>query len=146
MERHTNIPAVYLILKKNNQLLLVCRKNTGYEDGNFSLVSGHLEKGESFTQAMIRETKEEVGIDIDSASLKVVHVMHRLSLKENTSRVDVFFAASSWMGDIENLEPDKCSELAWFEFDDFPANTVPCVRQAILAFSNKSFYSEYGWN
>ena len=32
--------------------------------GNYGFAKGHLEKGESETQAAIREIKEEVGIDI----------------------------------------------------------------------------------
>ena len=60
-ERHKNIPACYLYLKKNNQILLLRRFNTGFEDGNYFFVSGHLDGGESFTDAMIREAKEEAG-------------------------------------------------------------------------------------
>lgn len=37
--KHTLIPASYLILKQGNKILLSRRENTGYEDGNYSLVS-----------------------------------------------------------------------------------------------------------
>jgi 8-oxo-dGTP pyrophosphatase MutT (NUDIX family) len=54
--------AVYLALVRENQVLLLKRQNTGFEDGNFGLIAGHVEKAESITQAVIREASEESGI------------------------------------------------------------------------------------
>ena len=53
-ERHKIIPASYLVLIKNNKILLQIRFNTGYEDGKYSRVAGHVDKGETFTEAIIR--------------------------------------------------------------------------------------------
>ena len=53
---------VHLVLLKEGRILLSLRQNTGYEDGRYGLVSGHLEEGESITQGMKREVKEEIGI------------------------------------------------------------------------------------
>jgi 8-oxo-dGTP pyrophosphatase MutT (NUDIX family) len=39
--------AVYLILLKQDKVLLLQRRHTGFEDGNYSLPTGHLEKGEN---------------------------------------------------------------------------------------------------
>ena len=93
-ERHQNIPASYLVLIKDNKVLLQRRFNTGYQDGKYSMVAGHVDKGETFTEAIIRETKEEAGIELKPENLKVAHVMHRDSgTNENNERVDVFFVA-----------------------------------------------------
>ena len=62
--------AVYLILKDNNEnVLLSLRKNTGYKDGFWGLVSGHIEKGEPASLAMAREAKEEANIIINQSDL-----------------------------------------------------------------------------
>lgn len=42
-ERYKFICAVYLLLIKENQILLLKRANTGYEDGKYSLVAGHMD-------------------------------------------------------------------------------------------------------
>ena len=76
-ERFKITPASYLILTRDNQILLSKRFNTGYEDGNYSLIAGHLDGGETFRQAMAREAKEEADLDIDPTETKEVHIMHR---------------------------------------------------------------------
>ncbi|MFA6119457.1 MAG: NUDIX domain-containing protein [Parachlamydiales bacterium] len=142
--RHHNIPASYLYLEKNNKILLLKRVNTGYEDGNYSLVAGHVEIGEPFSETIIREAFEESGIKIESKNLKVVHVLHRKSI--DSERVDVFFTTDKWEGKIENKEPNKCSELEWFDINNLPKNIVPYVKFVIEKIKQDVFYSEYGWN
>ncbi len=145
-QRHTNIPASYLVLIKNSKILLLRRFNTGYEDGKYSLIAGHVDEGETFTQCIIREAEEEAGISLNSDDLRVVHLMHRNSgLSAENERMDVFFIASSWKGEITNKEPHKCSDLSWFEIDNLPDNTIPHIKQAIECIKNNIYYSEYGW-
>ncbi|MFH1669466.1 MAG: NUDIX domain-containing protein [Candidatus Woesearchaeota archaeon] len=64
-KRHQNVPASYLTLFKDDKVLLLRRFNTGYEDGNYSMVAGHVDPGETFTQCIIREAKEEAGIELE---------------------------------------------------------------------------------
>jgi len=145
-ERHKNVPASYLVLFRDNKVLLLKRMNTGYEDGNYSMIAGHVDAGETFTECIIREAKEEAGITLKQEDLRVVHVMHRDSGElENNERVDVFFTAEKWDGKIENKEPHKCGDLSWFELDSLPENTVPHVREVIQHIRDGRFYSEYGW-
>ena len=46
------------------EVLLALRKNTGYRDGEYELPGGHVEEGEDLMQAMVREAKEELLINI----------------------------------------------------------------------------------
>ena len=85
---HSEFPvAVHLFFIRDRQILLLRRFNTGYEDGKYSVVAGHIEAGETVTQAAIREAYEEVGVVLEPADMQVVHVMHRRSDDE---RVDFF--------------------------------------------------------
>ena len=145
-KRHQNVPASYLTLFKDNKVLLLRRFNTGYEDGNYSMVAGHVDLGETFTQCIIREAKEEAGIELKPENLKVVHVMHRDSQSnEYNERIDVFFIAEKWNGEIINKEPHKCDDLSWFDLDNIPENTIPYIKQTLNKIKNKEFYSEFGW-
>ena len=57
-ERNLNVPASYLVLMKDHKVLLLQRANTGYHDGDYSIIAGHVEKDETFTDAVIREARE----------------------------------------------------------------------------------------
>ena len=145
-KRHKIIPASYLCLIKDNQILLLRRFNTGYEDGNYSMIAGHVEPNETFTQCIIREAEEEAGILLKPEDLEVVHVMHRNSgTSYDNERVDVFFTAKKWSGQITNKEPHKCDDLSWFDLDKLPENIIPYIKQAINAIKDKVYYSEHGW-
>lgn len=142
-ERFKLTPSVYLILIKENKILLLRRFNTSFMDGYYSLVAGHLDGGETFLGAIVREAKEEAGLIVKPGNLEVVHTMHRKV--EDHERVDIFLTAKNWSGEPKIMEPNKCDDLRWFDLNNLPENTVPYVRQAIDKVRNKIFYSEYGW-
>ncbi len=139
-ERFKLIPAVYLILIKDKQILLLRRHNTGYFDGSYSLCAGHLDGGETLKEAMIREAKEEIDIVLDKADLKLVHTMNRKI--PNNERIDFFFYAKKWIGEPKIMEIDKCNDLTWFEFNNLPKNIIPYIKEAIDCTSNNIIYSE----
>ena len=140
---HARLPvAVHIFLLRENHVLLLQRANTGYEDGNYSVVAGHLDGQESVTQAAIREAYEEVGVHLRPTNLAVVGVMHRLS---NDECIDFFLAATEWDGTLANQEPDKCSELRWCALDTLPTNTIPYVHAALENFRQGVWFAEFGW-
>lgn len=91
-KRSSATVSAYLILKQRDEILLHLRKNTGYCDGMWGLVSGHVENGESATEGIIREAREEIGIELSLVQVEVVHVMHR---KTNREDIDIFFDCQS---------------------------------------------------
>jgi len=142
-ERFKIIPTVYLILIKDNKILLSRRYNTGFHDGEYSLPAGHLDGNETLKEALIREAKEEIDVDLDPTDLKLIHVMHR---KEPTEeRVNFFFVAGKWKNEPKIMEPHKCDDLNWFSFNNLPDNIIPYIKQAINCVKNNVFYSEFGW-
>lgn len=143
MERMKFPVAVHLFLVKDHQILLLRRYNTGYEDGNYSVIAGHLDGGEDVYTAMIREAKEEAGIDIRRNDLEIVQVMHRK--KHDEERVDYFFACCAWQGEITNREPNKCDELKWYDQEQLPLNVIDYIDAAIKNYGNQVRFSTFGW-
>ena len=143
-ERFKITPAAYFVPIKDNKILMLRRFNTGYMDGMYGFVAGHLEGDESFRQAMVREAKEEAGIDINPEDLEVVHVMHRSNMKgeSDNERIDIFLTTDKWQGEIVNKEPHKCDDLSWFDLDDIPENTIRYIKQVIECIKQKKVYSE----
>lgn len=146
-QRNQNIPAVYLVLITDNKILLLRRFNTGFEDGKYSMIAGHVEDSESCIQSMVREAKEEADIQIRPEDLKLVHIMHRhKSMNESTERIDMFFQATNWQGEIKIMESNKCDDLSWFDLDNLPENTLFYVRRAIKNIERGIYYSEFGFS
>ena len=140
--RFTLIAAVHVFLRRGDQVLLLRRHNTGYMDGCYSVVAGHLDGDEEVVTAAIREAEEEAGIRIQPDDVKVVGVMHRRSSEE---RVDFFVECGRWSGTITNREPRKCDSLSWFDLDRLPDNTIPYVRRALENCRQGRWFDSYGW-
>ncbi|MGI8856175.1 MAG: NUDIX hydrolase [Thermomicrobiales bacterium] len=142
VERFRLRAAVHLFLIRGEEVLLLRRFNTGYEDGNYSVIAGHLDGDEEVTSAALREAREEAGIAIAPEDVTVVGVMHRRAADE---RIDFFLTASRWAGAITNREPDKCDALAWFSLNHLPANVVPYVRRALDNYWHGRWFDSHGW-
>ncbi len=144
MERFRAFVAAYLVLSKDKQVLLSRRFNTGYQDGKYSLVAGHLDGGETAQQCIIREALEEIGITLNLEHLKVVHVMHRIA--PDREYFDIYVYATEWSGDISNVEAEKCDELKWCLMDRLPENILPEVKFALENIKKNVHYSQFGWS
>ncbi|MGI5828266.1 MAG: NUDIX hydrolase [Patescibacteria group bacterium] len=142
IKRHPVLLAVYLVLFKNRKVLLLRRFNTGYEDGNYSLIAGHVEKNETVSGATICETAEETGIIVNPKDLKFLHVMNRLS---ETERIDCFFGTKKWQGEPINNKTAFCIDMQWCEVNSLPSGTIPNIKAALKFISNNTYFSEFGW-
>lgn len=143
MEKRNTIPVtVQLILEKDNEILFMKRKNTGYADGKYGLPGGHVEKNEEIKQAMIRETKEEIGIEIKKEDLTLYKVLNR-KISENIEYIDFVFKVKKWSRELQNVEKDKCDEILWIDKNQIPENTIDFIKEVLK--NEKDIYLSYGW-
>jgi 8-oxo-dGTP pyrophosphatase MutT (NUDIX family) len=140
---HRVLLGVYLVLAPDGEVLLAQRKNTGFRDGDYGLVAGHVEPGESCEAAVVREAQEEANLTIAREDLEFVLVLHRDG--NGGDRIEVFFRAEAWTGPIRNEEPGKCADLSWVPRDDLPENTIPYVEDVLAAVKAGDSYGEPGW-
>ncbi len=147
-ERHTFRAAAHLILEHEGNIFLLRRCNTGYSDGLYGLIAGHIDANEQATHAMAREAQEEAGIIIDPADLVFVHVMHRRGdeINDRHERIDFFFKASKWQGTPKNNEPEKCDHADWFPLNNLPKNLVTYIPDLLKKIQNGQIFTEAGWN
>lgn len=132
--RHSEIVDVHLVLLRGQEVLLARRANTGYADGLLHVPSGHLEDGEDVRNGMIREAREEIGVELAPDDLTAAVVMqHRAP--DGGARIGWFFAARYGVGgEPVNREPDKCSELGWYRLDALPDDMVAYCRAGLDAY------------
>lgn len=134
--------AVHLFFIHEDRILLLRRANTGYMDGFYSVVAGHIEMGETVVQTAVREALEEAGVALNPDDIEVVQVMHRRSDQE---RIDFFVRVHQWIGEPINNEPHKCDHLAWFPLDALPEKMVPYVFRALQNYKDNRWFDSYGW-
>ena len=142
-ERFSIKSATYLIPQRENEILLSRRFNTGWMDGMYSLISGHLEENESVHKAMIREAYEEAVIVVKKEDLIPATVLHRKS--PDAEYIDFFFVVKKWDGEIMIGEPNKCDSLTWFSLDDLPDNLLPYIHEVLNNYKNGVAFSASGW-
>ncbi|WGS52101.1 NUDIX domain-containing protein [Paraburkholderia sp. D15] len=129
-----------LFLNDANECLFLQRANTGFRDGQYALIAGHLEPGESIEACAIRESKEEAGVTIAPGALEFKLVMRRDS---DTNRISFFFSCREWEGVPTNMEPHKCSGFVWAKPENPPAPTVDYVADALVQIRNGVMLSDF---
>jgi ADP-ribose pyrophosphatase YjhB (NUDIX family) len=136
--------AVHLLFFRNSdEILLLKRQNTGFEDGKWSVVAGRIDGQEEVKTAAIREAREESGVEINPSELEIIGVMHRKNA--DMEWIDFFLNVYSWNGQIVNAEPNKCEELKWFKLTELPDNMIPYVRRAIERNTPPMWFDSVGW-
>jgi 8-oxo-dGTP pyrophosphatase MutT (NUDIX family) len=120
------------------QVLLMKRKNTGYNDGEYELPGGHLEANEDLFDAMIREAKEELLIDLKRENLKIVHLMHHYT----GNRLNFIFQTNADGLNPQIGEKDKCERLIWVALDNLPDNTTRKVKQMLKNIQSNVSYDQ----
>ena len=103
---------VLCYLERNNQYLMLFR-NKKKDDLNGSKwigVGGHLEKGETKEQALIREIKEETGLDIISFTYRG----ELLFINDDFEEIMYLYTSSDFKGELKECDE---GELHWVKKD-----------------------------
>ncbi|AMB94990.1 hypothetical protein HMPREF3090_02965 [Aerococcus sp. HMSC23C02] len=107
----------------------------------WDLISGHVEAAESVRQAIVREAKEEIGIELDVDDLDFVLLSHN-RINRDTTYYNIFFTSQRFQGQPHILEPEKHDALDWFPLDDLPSPLVKDRKLALEALRTGQTYVE----
>jgi len=130
-DRFKSIVCVDILIKKivNNHIyiLLMKRKNTGSNDEEYELPGGHLEDGEDVYDAMLRELKEELLIDLKRENIELIYLLHHYT----GGRLNFVFETNGEKLNPLIGEPNKCSEIKWVDINNIPNDTTEKVKSII---------------
>ncbi len=123
-----------LILNDKNEVLLVKRSLTCKTDrGMWSRPGGGVEFGETFEQAVVREMKEELGIEVEV--LRYLDYTNDIKQEDGITKhwVTLGFLGRIKSGEPKVMEPDKHDELRWFPMDRLPENLTVYTKRGLGA-------------
>ncbi len=143
-ERFRVAVSVNVIFEKEGKVLLLRRAGTGWADGSYTLPAGHINGNEKLRAAAVRESREEVGVDIEAEDLQLVHVMHRSDKEDDQERLDFYFTVNRWNGDPYVAEPHKSDELDWFLLDALPEKILKNAKLVLQLYKDE-LLSEVNW-
>ena len=103
-----------------NVLLQQRRKHPGF---GLEVLSGGRVDDETPIQAIVRELKEEIGIDANPNCLYPVHFGTDI-LESGEPMIMLYYAAQIVRGSERNMEPAKCAGLVWYDCEELPRNNM----------------------
>lgn len=127
-----------VIILKDGKVLMGKRINS--HAPKFSIPGGHLEMGETFEEAAIREVEEETGIIIRHP--KVIAVINNLETyaEEKLHYVSVILLATNFSGEAKTMEPRKCEAWNWYDPTNLPQPHFDASEKGIRCFLENKFY------
>jgi 8-oxo-dGTP diphosphatase len=114
---------------REGRLLLVKRRKAP-EAGCWSLVGGRVDFLETAEDAALRETAEEVGVEIVLGPLLCLTQVIGIDAEHWIAPV---YRASVKAGEPVNREPEKIAAIGWFALDAPPSPLALAAREAIAA-------------
>ncbi len=125
-----------LIVNDKNQILLMRRtgKSQGGGAGLWSRPGGTVEFGETVEQAIKREIKEEINVEIELFGPKKYYndIRKEDGIKKHWVTCGCF--ARIVGGELKNMEPDKHDKMEWFDLDRLPENIIGYTKISIDEF------------
>jgi 8-oxo-dGTP diphosphatase len=124
------------IIIKNNKILLTKRRGS-HASGTYGSLGGHLEYGESPTEALQREAMEELGIELENIEFLACTNL----LKYDRHVINITFTAQIKSGEPKIMEPEKMELFDWFDVFDLPTPLFEPVKIGVEAYlSNKNYF------
>jgi 8-oxo-dGTP diphosphatase len=125
---HQGVSALFF---SEDRVLLAHRTHKrDWAPDTWDVPGGHVERGESETEALVREVREELGIEILQKSTV-------LSARLTGPNFEVaYFVVDTWAGEPYNSAPEEHIEIAWVPLSELDAialadpEIIPIIRNA----------------
>jgi ADP-ribose pyrophosphatase YjhB (NUDIX family) len=96
----------------------------------WSLPAGHLEAKEAPDEAVVRELKEEIGVDTTPENCRLVCA---IASQIDTPYLCLFFEITRWEGEPKNIASNEHEKIEWFLESKLPDNLVPELKNYLKA-------------
>lgn len=123
-----NEVAAFIINDKEQVLLQKRSANKRFNPNKWALCAGHVDAHESLENAILREIKEEVGLDI---SIDDLHQLgeREFTIRDSNSHITYFYYIRSNLNEKDFIiQKEELSEVKWFDIDE----VIDMIKKMIL--------------
>ncbi len=93
------------LMRRGDQVLLVQQQGPWDTEPTWGLPGGVVEPGERLTEALVREIREETGLEVTDPG-QLLYVMQLDSPKESGGYVSFVAEVAGWQGELRVKDPD----------------------------------------
>lgn len=138
MKNRPRVGIGVVIVNKEGKVLIGKRK--GSHAPFYSIPGGHLEEGETFEEAAIKEIREETSLEI--RDLKVFCISNNLETWQNEGKhyISVCLITHDFAGTPKVNEPEKCDGWYWVDPEELPQPHFDASEMAIQCYLDDKFY------
>jgi 8-oxo-dGTP pyrophosphatase MutT (NUDIX family) len=133
-EAMTLLVAAVIVHDCDTERVLLVQRGPGakFAKGQWDLPVGKSAPGEPITATAVRELREETGLAVDVADLRLTHVIHGAwGVEGPNGFLTVVFVTHAWAGEPVNAEPTKHAQVCWISTDRIPEQFVPTTGSAL---------------
>jgi len=120
--------AVAVIVNQDDEFLITKRSADQHQGDKWEFPGGKVEDNETSQQALCREIREELGIEIQSA-MHLTDIIHDYADDNKKVRLDVY-EVKSWLGEPQGLEGQP---VRWVKRNDLSRFEFPQANDEILS-------------
>ena len=130
------------VIIQNASGKILVGKRQGSHSPYWSIPGGHLENGETFEEAAIKEVQEETGIKIFDP--KVICVTNNLRTYQEQGKhyVSVNLYTNRFEGTPRIMEMEKCEAWEWVDPENLPQPHFDASEFAVECFLKNFYYSQ----
>lgn len=109
------------LIRRGTDVLLVRQRRRETGQDYWSLPGGVVDPGELLSEAMIREVREECGLEVLDPG-RLLYVVQHDKPAYVGPMLDFCFEVAAWRGDVAHLDPDEILEARFLPLDNAIAN------------------------
>jgi len=115
-----------IVVDSQQRILMAQRAGWQHQGGKWEFPGGKIEAGETHLQALSRELKEEVDLQIDQHACELFEAVHHDYSDKKVSLY--FYIVSAFVGTAKGLEGQP---VTWVDAQSLPQMTIPDANQGI---------------
>jgi 8-oxo-dGTP diphosphatase len=115
-----------IVVDSQHRILMAQRADWQHQGGKWEFPGGKIESGETHMQALARELKEEVDVQIDQQACELFKAVHHDYSDKHVSLY--FYLVKDFSGTAKGLEGQP---VMWVNAQTLPQMAIPDANQAI---------------